>query len=84
MHRPSFLTVPEIGSAFELDDAAFKDKYGFDKPAKEAAVVVHCLKGGRAAKAKEAMDGQGYTNVQVYAGSFTDWQAQGGEIEKLS
>ncbi len=91
LHHPVFLqdvpiifvSVPEITDAFQLDAEGFKSKYGFDKPAQDAAIVTHCLKGGRAAKAKEALDSQGFSNVQVYSGSFTDWKAQGGDIENM-
>ncbi len=72
--------VPEVEAAFNMDEAAFKEKYGFDKPAKDAAIVTHCLKGGRAAKGADAMTNLGYSNVKVYAGSFTDWKEKGGEV----
>lgn len=76
-----FFTVSEVSTAFALDEDAFKTKYGLGKPAKDAALVTHCLKGGRAAKGQEAMAELGFTGVQVYAGSFTDWKANGGQVE---
>ena len=81
--KSQVVPLPEITDAFQLDAEGFKSKYGFDKPAQDAAIVTHCLKGGRAAKAKEALDSQGFSNVQVYSGSFTDWKAQGGDIENM-
>ena len=66
-----------------MDDASFKAKYGFDKPAKEEPIVTSCLVGGRANKAKLGLEEQGYTDVKVYSGSFTDWKASGGDIEYL-
>ena len=83
-HHHVFFSVPEIEVAFLMDDVTFKDKYGFDKPDKNAPVVTHCLKGGRAGRAAQTLIGQGYANVKVYAGSFLDWQAQGGPVEKKS
>lgn len=63
-----------------LDEAAFKAKTGIDKPAKDAAIVTHCLKGGRAQRATDALEGLSYSNVKTYAGSFLDWKAQGGPM----
>ena len=90
--RPPFLLtyvhfhvlVPEMNTAFQMDDASFKDKYGFDKPTKGAPIVTSCHIGGRANKAKQGLEEQGYTDVKVYSGSFTDWKASGGEIENVS
>ena len=76
-------SVPEMDVAFQMDDASFKAKYGFDKPAKEAPIVTHCMVGGRSYKAMKGLERQGYTNVQNYAGSFMDWKASGGDIENL-
>ena len=76
-------SVPEIDTAFQMDDASFKAKYGFDKPAKDAPIVTHCMVGGRSQKAMKGLEIQGYTNVQSYAGSFKDWKANGGDIESL-
>ena len=77
-------SVPEMNTAFQMDDASFKAKYGFDKPAKGAPIVTSCHVGGRANKAKQGLEEQGYTDVKVYSGSFTDWKASGGEIENVS
>ena len=76
-------SVPEMDAAFQMDNASFKAKYGFNKPSKEAPIVTTCLVGGRSNKAKQGLEMQGYTNVKSYAGSFTDWKAKGGDIEIL-
>lgn len=75
-----FLKVGEIEDAFQLNDSCFEAKYGFAKPSKDASIVTHCLKGGRASKAQKSLEELGFTNVKVYAGSFTDWKANGGDI----
>ena len=64
-----------------MSDGDFESKYGFAKPAKNAAVVTHCLKGMRAMKAAEALKEAGFDNVKAYAGSFEDWQANKGPVE---
>ena len=53
------------------------------KPTKENSIVTTCLVGGRANKAKIGLEEQGYKNVKVYPGSFTDWKASGGDVEYL-
>ena len=72
-----------MNAAFLMDDASFKAKYGFDKPVKEDSIVTSCKVGGRANKGKVFLEEQGYPDVKVYPGSFTDWKASGGDIEYL-
>ncbi|KAF2349154.1 Rhodanese-like domain [Trinorchestia longiramus] len=76
--------LPEFEEALGLDDAQFEEKYGFPKPKEDDAIITHCMKGGRAAKATEALAAKGYQNAKTYEGSFTDWQAQGGEVDRAS
>merc|ERR1711899_92112 len=79
--KSHLIPLPEMNAAFQMDDASFKAKYGFEKPTKGAPIVTSCHIGGRANKAKQGLEEQGYTDVKVYSGSFTDWKASGGEIE---
>ena len=51
-------------------------------PTKETKIITHCMKGGRAKKASDALTSMGFTNTQCYSGSFTDWLAKGGQVEK--
>ncbi|XP_046637419.1 rhodanese domain-containing protein CG4456-like [Daphnia pulicaria] len=76
------LPLPEIIEAFASPDADFKNKYGFEKPDKSAALVVGCLAGKRAAAAGEQLEKLGFSNFRVYPGSFSDWKAKGGAISK--
>jgi rhodanese-related sulfurtransferase len=75
--------VDEISDAFKLDAAAFEAKYSFPKPdpAKDA-IVTHCMGGGRATKASNALKEMGYGNAVPYMGSFKDWVANGGAVDK--
>jgi len=68
--------------ALNLDEGDFEAKYGFAKPAKDAKLVTHCMKGGRAGKGAKALTDAGWTNVVVYVGSFNDWKANDGPTEK--
>jgi phage shock protein E len=42
-------------------------------PDKSQHIIVYCARGGRAAKAKETLEGLGYTNVEN-AGGYKDMQ----------
>lgn len=79
---PSLVPVPELGTALALPDADFESKYGYAKPAPDGMVVVHCKSGMRAQSGASAFKSAGYSNVQVYRGSWNDWVANGGPIDK--
>ena len=64
-----------------MNDTEFEAKFGVKKPDKADKISTHCMMGGRAGKAAEALKTMGYTNVISYAGSFKDWEAHGGKIE---
>ena len=54
-----------------------------DKPDKDGRkVVTHCKIGGRAAKAADLLIASG-VKTDVYKGSFNDWKAQEGPVDKL-
>ncbi|XP_018007180.2 thiosulfate:glutathione sulfurtransferase, partial [Hyalella azteca] len=74
--------VRELEDALRLDSSEFEAKHGFPKPQQGDEIITHCNKGGRAGKATEALNARGYHNVKTYKGSFNDWVAQGGEIDK--
>jgi rhodanese-related sulfurtransferase len=77
--------VPELKSALQLDETEFFQRFGFKKPVEtddNVPIVVSCLRGGRAAMANSAFQGMGYNNIKVYSGSFLDWVANGGPVEK--
>ena len=50
--------------AMDLPESDFRQKFGFSKPSKDAPIVTHCLKGGRAGKSAEFLTQNGYTNVK--------------------
>ena len=65
----------------ELDEEEFKKRFGLDKPKKDGKLSTHCMMGGRAGKAADALKELGFLNVICYSGSFKDWKAKGGQIE---
>ena len=74
--------VPDLADAIKMEETAFKSRFGFDKPCLDSPIVTSCKIGGRAAKAAELLTGAGFTNVRIYSGSFNDWIAKNGPIEK--
>ena len=85
MTHPIFsigFAVSDVEDAFKMDEAAFKSRFGFEKPAQDSPLVTHCKIGGRACKAGQALKDLGFSNVQVYSGSFNDWLAKGGDVRK--
>ena len=40
------------------------------------------MMGGRAGKAADALKEMGFPKTEVYKGSFKDWVAKGGTVEK--
>ena len=60
------LSVDEIYCAFNLSPDEFRAKYGFEKPAKTAALCTHCKMGKRATDAADKLFLLGYENVAVY------------------
>ena len=76
--------MSELKTALTLPDGDFTARFGFQKPSVHADVpiVVSCLKGGRAEMANVAFQDLGFNNTRVYRGSFLDWVAKGGPVEK--
>ncbi|KAH9586398.1 Rhodanese-like domain [Trypanosoma melophagium] len=74
---PTAVNVPlnHLVDAVHLSDSAYAAKYGAAKPTKNEPVVVYCLKGMRANKARELLEEQGYTAPNTYPGSWEDWIA---------
>lgn len=77
---PGAVNVPldQLEAALKLSTDDFSSKYSSAKPDTADHVVTYCLRGGRAEKAASALTANGYTNVDVYPGSWTEWA----EMEK--
>ena len=65
-----------------LSAEAFKSKVGVEMPTKESKILVSCMIGGRAKRGYDALAAMGYSQLDLYPGSFNDWKAKGGEIQK--
>ena len=81
---PTSRNIPlhEIPAAFQLPSDQFQAKYGFPLPELEADLVLTCRSGRRALVAQQQLQQLGYTATRVYLGSFRDWVAQGGQVER--
>ncbi|KAI1470460.1 Rhodanese-like protein [Daldinia caldariorum] len=87
---PGALNVP-IGSApdsFHIPAAEFAARYGFERPpsadgaAGAGEVVFYCKAGVRSRAAAQIARDAGWKNVGEYPGSWLDWVAKGGKIER--
>ena len=81
---PGAVNIPlsEVEFAFSLPEKKFMDSHGISKPGTGDLIITSCKVGGRAAKMRDKLGQMGYTNVQAYPGSFSDWLAKGGLVEK--
>ncbi|KZT06752.1 Rhodanese-like protein [Laetiporus sulphureus 93-53] len=77
---PSSVNLPlsTLPGSLHLDAAAFKEKYGFQKPHRDQEIVFYCRSGKRAATACDIAKRNGYTNLANYQGSWLDWVAREG------
>ncbi|EPQ60922.1 Rhodanese-like protein [Gloeophyllum trabeum ATCC 11539] len=77
---PSAVNLPlsTIAADLNLDAAAFKEKYGFEKPKKDQELIFYCRSGKRSASAADVAKRNGFTNIFNYSGSWLDWIAREG------
>ena len=73
--------MPDLVAALEMSEEEFTKSFATNKPKNTDKVASHCMMGGRAGKAAEALKNMGFVNANSYVGSFKDWKAKGGEIE---
>ena len=67
------LPMSDFIEAFSSSATEFKEHYSFDKPAKNAHIILYCRSGNRSAQATLYLSSVGYTNVKNYNGSILDW-----------
>jgi len=72
---PSAVNLPltVLANSLHLSREAFKNQFGFEKPARGQEVVFYCRSGKRAATACDIAKRNGYTNLANYKGSWLDW-----------
>ncbi|TFY69061.1 hypothetical protein EVJ58_g634 [Rhodofomes roseus] len=77
---PSSVNLPlsVLPESLHLNPAAFKQKFGFEKPRLSQEVVFYCRSGKRSATACDVAKRNGYTNLFNYQGSWLDWTSREG------
>lgn len=70
------IPLDQLEAAVKKSAEDFNTAYAFAKPAPANRIVTYCLKGGRAEKAAGILTAGGYTNVDIYPGSWTEWAAR--------
>ena len=73
--------MPELSDALELSEDKFTEKYGNNKPKPNDKIATHCMMGGRAGKAADALKQMGFCSAVRYSGSFKEWKSKGSSIE---
>lgn len=69
------IPLPYLEKALQMDDVAFKQKYGFEKPAKDNCnLVFHCKSGVRSQRAVDSAKELGYTCSKSMDGGFDAWK----------
>ncbi|KAK2924093.1 Rhodanese-like domain [Fusarium oxysporum f. sp. vasinfectum] len=82
---PGAINIPITSAAqsFHISDEDFEDMYGFQRPAKNKELVFYCKAGVRARAAAQLAHHAGWNKIGDYAGSWLDWEAQKGPVEKV-
>jgi len=84
---PGSFNVPvqKIKDAFSMETSEdFQEDYGFVKPGLDQPFVLTCRSGRRARRAYKILVQMGYSKIRVYDGSWLDWTAKDGPIERVS
>ncbi|KAL2189532.1 Rhodanese-like protein [Thermothelomyces heterothallicus CBS 203.75] len=81
---PGAINIPVTSApdSFFISEEEFEDRYGYPRPARDAEVVFYCRAGVRSRAAAGLAREAGWTNVGEYPGSWLDWAAKGGKIER--
>ncbi|KAI1493492.1 Rhodanese-like protein [Biscogniauxia mediterranea] len=81
---PGALNVP-ISSApdsFHVDADDFAARYGFARPPRDRELVFYCKAGVRSRAAATIARDAGWAAVGEYPGSWVEWHAKGGKVER--
>lgn len=72
-------TAPE---AFFLSEEEFEDKFGFERPRKDAEVVFYCRAGVRSKAAAALAQRAGWEKIGEFPGSWLVWAEKGGKVDR--
>ncbi|KAI0453638.1 Rhodanese-like domain-containing protein [Xylaria acuta] len=81
---PGAANVPITTSpdSFHISASEFEERYGFERPDKDAEVVFYCRAGVRSRAAAGIAREAGWKNVGEYPGSWIEWSGKGGDVER--
>lgn len=81
---PGAVNIPITTSpdSFHISEDEFEDRFGFPRPDKESELVFYCKAGVRGRAAAQLAKNAGWTRTSEYPGSWLDWAAKGGEVER--
>lgn len=81
---PHAINIPITSApdSFHVGDDEFEDRFGFARPAREQEVVFYCRAGVRSRAAAGLAREAGWTAVGEYPGSWLEWEAKGGKVER--
>ncbi|KAI1775327.1 Rhodanese-like protein [Hypoxylon cercidicola] len=81
---PGALNVPVASApdSFHVPADEFEDRYGAARPDPTDVLVFYCKAGVRSRAAATIAKEAGYKNVGEYPGSWVDWVARGGKVER--
>lgn len=82
---PGAINIPITSAvqSFHIPEEDFEEMYGFERPPKDAELLFYCKAGVRARAAAGLAKHAGWENVGEYPGSWLDWEAQNGPVEKV-
>ncbi|EAA32680.2 Rhodanese-like protein [Neurospora crassa] len=81
---PTAINIPITTSpdSFFISEDEFEDRFGFPRPSKDSEVVFYCKAGVRSRGAAGLAREAGWEKVGEYPGSWLDWAARGGKVER--
>lgn len=81
---PGAINIPitTAPDAFHISAEEFEDRFDFARPPPDADVVFYCKAGVRSRAAAAIAREAGWSRIGEYPGSWMDWAAKGGKIER--
>ena len=76
---PGSINIPlgDIETAFSMNQENFEKQFQSKLPKSEDPIIMLCLKGIRAEKARKLLEDQfGFRNTGTYVGSYSEWISQ--------
>lgn len=70
--------------SFHVAAGDFEDMHGFARPPRDATLLFYCKAGVRARSAAALARHAGWDSVGEYTGSWLEWEARGGPVERVS